>query len=384
MNSNSITTNKSLLSFAALFIVVLFAVIYSLFTGAKDRGVTTIELASGLGHPWGMDFLPSGELLITERNGQLRLFSNGQLSAPLAGVPRVAVRGQGGLLDVAVDPNFQKQPWVYLSYSASGPKGSGTEVVRAKLVTLPTGEKALTDSQVIFKVSPKTSGDNHFGSRLAFDDQQRLYISLGDKYTFLQEAQNNANHLGAIIRINTDGSVPDSNPFVSKATLKPEIFSHGHRNVQGLAFNKTDGNIWAHEHGPKGGDELNILKSGANYGWPAVTYGIDYSGAIISDKTTAPGITPPVTYWVPSIAPSGMVFYEGEAFPQWQGNILMGSLKFTHLRRLVLEGQTVTSQHTLLESRGARVRDVAVDKQGLIYVLTDHNKGQLLRLSPAK
>ena len=338
-----------------------------------------VTMAEGLEHPWGMAFLPDGGMLITERPGRLRLLKDGRLQPEaIAGTPEVVARGQGGLLDVALHPDFADNRLVYLSYAGAGEDGVGTEVARARF----DGSR-LEGLEVIFRAQPKTSGRNHFGSRLLFADDGTLYITLGDRYSFKEEAQNPANHLGSIVRLNDDGSVPDDNPFVGRQDARPEIFSYGHRNVQGLALQRASGTLWAHEHGPQGGDEVNILRPGANYGWPAITYGIDYSGAIISEKTSAPGMEQPVVFWVPSIAPSGMAFYDGDRFPKWTGDLFVGALAHQHLRRLMIEGQRVVGQEVLLEELGERIRDVRVGPDGYLYLLTDRSDGQLIRLEPA-
>ncbi|WP_299625818.1 PQQ-dependent sugar dehydrogenase [Pelagibius sp.] len=336
-----------------------------------------VTLAEGLNHPWGMTFLPDGGVLITERSGQLRLFKDGKLAPDaVTGVPQVAARGQGGLLDVALHPAFAENGLVYLSYAGAGDGGASTEVARGRLDGM-----ALQDVEVIFRALPKTGGSGHFGSRLVFDRDGTLFISLGDRRQ-IREPQNPANHIGSVIRVNDDGSVPDDNPFVGQSDKRPEIFSYGHRNVQGMALRPETGAMWAHEHGPRGGDEVNVLKAGANYGWPVITYGIDYSGAIISEKTEAQGMEQPVVYWDPSIAPSGMAFYDGDKFPEWQGDLFVGALAHLHLRRLELEGDRVVDQEVLLKDFGERIRDVRSGPDGYLYVLTDSSDGQLLRLEP--
>jgi glucose/arabinose dehydrogenase len=346
---------------------------------AQSAAFRTATLAEGLDHPWGMAFLPDGGLLITERSGQLRLFEDGKLAAaPISGVPEVVARGQGGLLDVALHPAFAENRLVYLSYAGSGEGGAGTEVARARF----DGEK-LENLEVIFRASPKTSGGAHFGSRLVFDGAGHLFVSLGDRRSHMKEAQKLSSHIGTIVRLNDDGSVPADNPFVGQQEALPEIYSYGHRNVQGMTLHPETGAVWAHEHGPRGGDELNLLKPGANYGWPAITYGIDYSGAIISEKTAAAGMEQPVVYWVPSIAPSGMDFYQGELFPEWRGDLFLGALAHRHLRRLEMAGDRVVAQEELLGSLGERIRDVKAGPDGYIYVLTDAANGRLLRLEPA-
>jgi len=339
------------------------------------------EVTAGLARPWSLAFLPNGDMLVTERDrGTLRLIQNGKLNPePIPGAPEVASRGQGGLLDVTLHPDFAENRFIYMSYSGSGEGGRNTEVVRAKLK-----DGQLRQSEVIFRAEPKTSGGNHYGSRLLFAPDGTLYVTLGDRYSFLEEAQSLSNHLGTVVRINDDGSVPDDNPFLTTNNARTEIFSYGHRNSQGIALRPGTEEIWQHEHGPRGGDEVNILKAGANYGWPEITYGIDYSGAIISDKTEMPGMEQPVVYWDPSIAPSGMAFYSGDKFPEWQGDIFVGALAETHLRRLELKGQDVVEQEVLLGELGKRIRDVRSGPDGYLYVVTDEPRdGRVLRLEPA-
>jgi glucose/arabinose dehydrogenase len=318
---------------------------------------------------------------VTERDaGHLRLIKGGKLAAqPIAGTPDVAAGGQGGLLDVVAHPQFAENRLIYLTYAAAGAGGRGTEVMRARL----EGGR-LTDTEVIFRAEPKTSGSAHYGSRLLFAPDGTLFVTVGDRYSHRDQAQSLANHLGTIVRLKDDGSVPPDNPFVDKANGRPEIFSYGHRNSQGIALRPGTSDIWEHEHGPRGGDEVNILKPGANYGWPKITYGIDYSGDIISDKTEAPGMEQPVVYWVPSIAPSGMAFYTGDSFPQWKGNLFVGALAGSHLRRLTLDGDRIVDQEVLLDGLGERIRDVRVGHDGGLYILTDDPvNGRVLKLEPA-
>lgn len=347
---------------------------------SEEYEFKVVEYVNWLSNPWGMAFLPNGDILVTEkRKKQLRIIRNGKLDeSPIIGLPRnIDTGGQGGLLDVTAHPNFKENNLVYFSYSGTGKGGKGTEVAKGKL----SGNK-LENVQTIFKVSPKTSGSHHYGSRLQFAKDGTLFITTGDRYSYLKEAQNPSNHLGSVIRINDDGSIPKDNPFVGHPKFKPETYSYGHRNAQGLTLNPKDNSLWLHEHGPRGGDELNKLdKPGANYGWPKVTYGIDYSGSIISNKTKAPGIIPPVIYWKPSIAPSGMSFYTGDKFPNWQDNLFVGALAGAHLRRIVFNGDKVIKQEVLLKHT-ARFRDVKTGPDGYIYLLTDDSQGQLLRLEP--
>jgi len=369
----------SLAIFMCAVLTSLPAFAQKIFTSDK-HSFTLTEIAGGLEHPWGFAFLPGGDILITERAGRLRILRGGKLDPqPIEGLPKtVFVSGQGGVLDVALHPHFKENKFVYLSYAAGTRSKAGTEVLRARL----SGNR-LEDVTVIFKSDPKTPGSAHYGSRLAFSDDGTLFITIGDRYDLLKEAQNPANHLGTVIRIKDDGSVPKDNPFVGKPNVRPEIYSYGHRNPQGLTIRPSDRSIWLHEHGPRGGDELNKLKRGANYGWPAITYGIDYSGAIISDKTHAEGMEQPIIQWTPSIAPSGMAFYEGGKFPSWQGNLFIGALAKRHLRRIELKGDRVVSEEILLEGM-ARFRDVRQGPDGYLYILIDDSEGQLLRLDPVK
>jgi len=339
-----------------------------------------VTVAEGLEHPWGMAFLPDGRVFVTERPGRLRIIErDGKAGPPITGVPAVDATKQGGLLDVALDPAFGKNRLVYLSYSEPREGGNGTSVARG---VLEGG--SLTGVQVIFRQQPAMQGGFHFGSRLVFDRGGRLFITLGERNVGRAQAQTLDNTIGKIVRINPDGSIPPDNPFVGRAGALPEIWSYGHRNVQGAALHPVTGELWANEHGPKGGDELNRVLPGRNYGWPTVSYGVEYSGAKISDSGTAPGIEPPVQYWVPSIATSGLLFYTGERFPAWRGSAFVGGLKSQQLVRLVLDGDRVVEEERLL--RGVvkeRVRDVEQGPDGDIYLLTDEENGRLLRLQPA-
>jgi aldose sugar dehydrogenase len=350
------------------------------FTSKAGVTFRVVDVATGLANPWSVAFLPGGDMLVTERPGRLRRIRAGVLEkAPIAGTPKVAARGQGGLLDVTVHPGFASNGLIYLSYSADGPGGAGAEVMRAKL----SGDR-LEEGKVIFRVNPKTRGDAHYGSRLLFAPDGTLFATFGDRFIFRDRAQNVSDHLGTIIRIKDDGAVPDDNPFRGRADALPEIFSYGHRNTQGIALRPGTSQIWQHEHGPRGGDEVNILKAGANYGWPKVTYGIDYDGSVISRLTSLPGMEPPVLHWTPSIAPSGMAFYDGDKFPAWRGDLFVGALALTHLRRVRLDGDKVAEQEVLLPSLDERIRDVRSGPDGYLYLLTDDPRnGRLLRLEPA-
>jgi len=342
--------------------------------------VRVVAVAEGLEHPWGMAFLPDGRALVTERTGRLRIVgTDGKVGAPLEGVPAVSVTGQGGLLDVQLDPDFAKNRLVYLSYAEPREGGNGTAVARGKLT-----ERGLDDVQVIFRQDVTINGRHHFGSRLVFDRAGRLFVTLGDRNSERARAQTLDSHIGKVVRIERDGKVPADNPFVGRAGAKPEIWSYGHRNVQGAALHPATGELWTHEHGPKGGDELNRTLAGLNYGWPLVTYGVEYSGKTISESPTAPGIEPPVHYWVPSIATSGLLFYTGDRFPKWQGNAFVGGLASQQVSRLEMDGKRVVREEVLFKGvLNQRVRDVEQGPDGFIYVLTDEDNGQLLRIEPA-
>ncbi|NND48958.1 MAG: PQQ-dependent sugar dehydrogenase, partial [Rhizobiales bacterium] len=301
--------------------------------------------------------------------------ADGSVSAPIAGVPEVVSKGQGGLLDVVPHPDFAVNKLIYLTYSGQGDGGASTELARGRL----EGDQLL-QLEVLFRAVPKIPSAKHFGSRIAFAPDGSVHVSLGDR-GHRDEAQNVTNHLGASIRLDQDGSIPADNPFVGGDHL-PETFSFGHRNIQGMAVNPASGEVWAHEHGPKGGDEVNILKSSANFGWPVITYGTEYSGAPITHETTRPDMEQPVLYWVPSIAPSGMAFYDGDAFADWKGDLFVGALAGRHLRRIELDGNEAVGQEMLLTDLGRRIRDVRAGPDGYVYVLSDGENAVLLRLEP--
>jgi glucose/arabinose dehydrogenase len=345
----------------------------------SDKHRFQVEVvAENLRHPWGMAFLPGDGILVTERAGRLRLIKSGKLlPSPIAGLPRIKEKGQGGLLGIALHPDFQHNRWVYLSYAGKGRGGYGTEVLRGRLKGLQ-----LHDAQVIFRALPKSRGGRHFGSRLVFGRDGTLYISLGDRGE-RPAAQDLNDHRGSLIRINEDGSIPPDNPFVGQPNVKPEIYTYGNRNIQGMALNPCSGDLWSHEHGPQGGDEVNIMQPGVNYGWPVITYGVNYGiGTQIGEGTHKTGMAQPIYKWVPSIAPSGMTFYSGAPFPRWQGNLFLGSLKFGLLVRLEVDGNRITSEERMLDGRYGRIRDVVQSPDGYLYLLTDKRQGQLLRLTP--
>jgi glucose/arabinose dehydrogenase len=344
-------------------------------TQTGDMLVETV--ASGLNHPWGLAFLPDGRMLVTERPGRLRMVSSdGQISKPVGGVPRVFAQGQGGLLDVALDPNFSDNRLVYVSFAEPGDGGASTAVARGRLNADAT---ALENPAVIFRQMPKVSGGNHFGSRLAFARDGKLFVTMGERFKF-EPAQDLSVHLGKIVRINADGSVPQDNPFVGRANARPEIWSFGHRNSQGAAIHPQTGVLWESEHGPLGGDEINIPEAGKNYGWPLVSWGKHYDGREIPKPPTRPDLAGSVHQWTPVIAASGMAFYTGEAFPAWRGNLLVGGLVSQGIVRLMLDGQRVTGEERI--PLGSRIRDVRQGTDGFVYALTDADNSRLLRLRP--
>ncbi|WP_295134609.1 PQQ-dependent sugar dehydrogenase [uncultured Reyranella sp.] len=335
-------------------------------------------LTLDLEQPWGMAFLPDGRLLITERPGRLRIFANGRLErAPVGGLPKVYARGQGGLLDVCLHPDFARKPVLYLTYSGEGEGGAATVLARAQF-----RNNALVGMQRIFEALPRTSGGLHFGSRIVFDRAGLLYVTCGERYQ-MQRAQNLADLGGKVVRLRDDGSVPPDNPFVGRDGARPEIFTYGHRNPQGMAMHPGTGRIWLVEHGPRGGDELNLLKAGANYGWPRATHGIDYSGATISPNKSLPGMEDPVRVWVPSISPSGLAFYTGDRFPGWKGSVFTGALSDNALHRIELDGDRYVGEERLLVDLLPYIRDVRQGPDGLLYIVTHTDSGGLYRLEPA-
>ncbi len=353
-------------------------------TYPSSTGNLTVEtIATGLANPWALAFLPDGRLVVTERAGRMRIVGkDGKLSSPLAGVPQVAARGQGGLHDVVLDHDYAQNNTIYFCFAEPVDGGARTALARAKLIDGATPR--LDDVKVIFHQDGPLSRGNHFGCRIVQTPDGNLFLTMGDHFTYRNEAQNLANHLGKIVRIRPDGSVPPDNPFVNRTGAKPEIWSYGHRNSQGAAINPQTGKLWEHEHGPRGGDEINIPEAGKNYGWPVIGYGIDYDGTKIHESTQKAGMEQPIKYWVPSIAPSGMAFYTGDLFPSWRGSLFVGALAGQILVRLELKGNTVGSEERLLRTLNERIRDVRMGPDGALWLATDNSAGRILRLAPAR
>lgn len=335
-------------------------------------------LADGLEHPWGIAFLPDGRALVTERPGRLRLIApDGSISAPLAGVPPVFAQRQGGLFEAVPHPDFAENGWLYLSYAHGTARQNATRLARAKL----RGDR-LTDLEVLFTATPMKDTPVHFGGRIQFLPDGTLLLTTGEGFAYMEQAQALDNHFGKVVRLNADGSVPADNPFVGQDGALPEIYTYGHRNPQGIVYDAERGIVYIHEHGPRGGDEINVLEAGANYGWPIATYGIDYSGAQITPYEDYPGTRQPLLHWTPSIAPSGMTLYRGDMFPDWQGDLLVGALVKRHLRRVDLDSDgAVSGQDKYLTERGERIRDVVTAPDGTLLILTDTPDGRVLRLS---
>jgi glucose/arabinose dehydrogenase len=374
----------------ALTVATLLAA--SLLIAGGTRGEETVfgssageleirTVARGLVNPWALAFLPDGTMLVTERPGRMRIVtSEGQVSPPLKGVPDVWASGQGGLLDVVTDKSFAQNKTIYFCFAERADRGGRTTIARAKL---DDGKGRLNDVKIIFRQQGPLSSGNHFGCRIVQADDGNLFVTLGEHFTYRDSAQSLGDHLGKVIRIAPDGSVPSGNPFAGRADAKPEIWSYGHRNAQGLAINPASGELWEIEHGPRGGDEVNVIAKGKNYGWPVIGYGIDYSGAKIHDSTSRDGMEQPVKYWVPSIAPSGMAFYTGKLFPKWSGSLFTGALRGAMLVRLTLNGNAVTAEERLLQNLHERIRDVRQGPDGALWLLTDSSAGRILRVAPA-
>jgi aldose sugar dehydrogenase len=370
-----------LLAFVLVTLAPLSAPAQQVFSSsAGNLKVETV--AGGLVNPWSLAFLPDGRMLVTERLGRMRIVArDGKLSAPLGNVPKAYVRGQAGLLDVALDRGFGQNGTIYFCFDENA--GGSVAVARAKLDA--GAAPRLDDMRIIFRQKGPPSRGNNVACRIAQAPDDNLFVTLGDHFfPAAEKAQTLDNHIGKIIRIRPDGSVPPDNPFVNKPGALPEIWAYGLRNPEGLAFNPADGKLWEQEHGPMGGDEINIIEKGRNYGWPVVSFGVNYDGTPVgTGKAQAPGMTPPVWHWTPSIAPSGMAFYTGNLFPQWKGSLFNGALKFQLLSRLTLDGDKVVKEERLLQGLHERIRDVRQGPDGALYLLTDNGAGRILRVVPA-
>jgi glucose/arabinose dehydrogenase len=345
---------------------------------SDEHSFRLVKVAEGLQQPWSLAFLPDGRMLVTEKAGRLRVISQGKLEPnPIENPPAVTVHGQGGLHDVVPHPQFKENQWLYFAYAARGEDGVGTELARGRLV----GHR-LEGVEVLFRQAPKGNRGQHFGGRIVFDRQGFVYLTLGDRGE-MARAQRPDDHAGSVIRLHDDGAVPKDNPFVGRSGWRPEKFTLGNRNMQGAALHPQTGMLWTHEHGPQGGDEINVVRPGVNYGWPVITYGANYGiGTRIGEGTQKPGMAQPLHYWVPSIAPSGMAFYTGDRFPRWKGNLFVGALRDQMLVRLRLDGEKVVGEERLLKGVLGRIRDVRAGPDGYIYVLTDEAHAVLARLEP--
>jgi glucose/arabinose dehydrogenase len=379
------------LKVASAKFALVFIAIFGASLSAQAQGVRPETVAAGLQNPWGLAFLPGGRFLVTERPGRLRIIAaDGKLSPPVAGLPEIAAGGQGGLLDVVADSDFARNRTVFFCFSEPGPAGRGNSTALAR-ATLSADDSRLENLKIIFSQKPKVASSSHFGCRIvesrtggAVDG--KLFLTLGERFSRKEDAQALDNHHGKIVRIHKDGTVPQDNPFVGKTGALPEIWSYGHRNAQGATL-APDGTFWMHEHGPQGGDEINLPRAGANYGWPVITYGENYGGGKIGEGLTEKaGMQQPLHYWVPSIAPSGMAFLTSDRYGKaWQGNLFVGSLKFGYLDRIELSAPftgKVVRESKLLTELGERIRDVRQGPDGLLYVLTDNSNGKLVRLLP--
>ncbi|MGG2395413.1 PQQ-dependent sugar dehydrogenase [Pseudomonas sp. SH1-B] len=349
-------------------------------TPLSALGYRIETFSEGLENPWSMAFLPDGRMLVTERVGRLRIVeADGSVDPePVAGLPEAFIAAQAGLMEVALDPDYRQNRWLYLSYAYGSQEANNTRLARARLVD---GE--LQDLEVLFTAQPLKAGAAHYGGRIAFLADKTLVLTLGDGFDWREQAQNPANHLGKIVRLNRDGSVPRNNPLYGQEGAAEEIYSLGHRNVQGIFFDAEHDRLYSHEHGPRGGDELNLIEPGANYGWPLATFGVDYTGARVSPYTELPGLAAPLLQWTPSVAPSSLTRYRGELFPDWQGDLFASTLAERSVRRIRLRDGMLAGEEVLFEELGERIRDVRSGPDGALYLLTDNPQGRVLRVLPS-
>ncbi|MGP0171551.1 PQQ-dependent sugar dehydrogenase [Pseudomonas sp. NCHU5208] len=354
------------------------AFVLSLPAQAQDYRIET--LTEGLEYPWSLAFLPDGRMLVTERVGRLRLIeADGRLAQDaIAGLPEAFIAAQAGLMEVALDPDYADNRWLYLSYAHGDSEANNTRLARARLV----GDE-LQDLEVLFTAQPLKAGAAHYGGRIAFLADKSLVLTLGDGFDWREQAQNPGNHLGKIVRLKRDGSVPPDNPLLAQPGAAAEIYSLGHRNVQGIVFDAESGRLYSHEHGPRGGDELNLIEAGQNYGWPLATFGVDYTGARVSPYTELPGLSAPLLHWTPSVAPASLTLYRGELFPAWQGDLFAATLAERSVRRIRVQDGMLAGEEILFEELGERIRDVRSGPDGALYLLTDNAEGRLLRVVPA-
>lgn len=354
--------------------LLLLVVMFAPMSWAEDYQLETI--AEGLSEPWSITFLPNGDYLVALRVGEVRRISGGEVGEPIQNAPSTYHAGQGGFFDIILDPDFANNQTVYLSYAGGTPKANGTTIMRAKLE-----ENSFVDAEIIFAVAPTKDTPQHYGGKLAFSLDNTLLLTTGDGFEYREAAQDRKSQMGKVLRMNTDGSAPADNPYADGEGGNAYVYSYGHRNPQGLVVDPNSGSIYMHEHGPKGGDEVNLVLPATNYGWPAVTYGENYSGAYVSPLKQAPGVMEPLHYWVPSIAPSGMAFYSGEMFPEWQGNLFVGALVDQEVRMLTLKDGKVTSETPMFTEVAERIRDVRQGPDGALYLVTDGAEGKVLKVS---
>ncbi len=368
-----------------LFTLAWAAVAVAQVIQSEKHAFRVVTLTRGLQNPWSIAFLPDGRMLVTERAGRLRIVGRDfKLDPkPVEGLPEVIATGQGGLFDVVLHPQYADNGWIYFAWNAPGPGGWGTALARGKLAGDKTGHR-ITDMQLLFSMEPKTRTGYHFGGRIVFDRKGYVYLTLGDRGD-MPRAQKLDDHAGSVIRLHDDGRVPADNPYTKRAGAKPEKFTIGNRNMQGAALHPQTSELWTHEHGPQGGDEVNVMRAGRNYGWPVISYGVNYGiGTRIGEGNAKAGMEQPLHVWVPSIAPSGMAFYTGDKFPNWKGNLLLGALKDEMLVRLELDGEKVVREERLIKGAIGRIRDVRVGPDGLVYLLTDERDGAIARLEVVK